>query len=167
MKERLIILSDLWGKQKSEWVNTYIDMLSENYDIKFYDCCELGEINISDYREEKLHEAFINGGLERAVENLIRLEKKKVNILAFSIGGTIAWKYGLISEKIDSLICLSSTRLRKEIIKPKGEISLYFGEEDKFKPNEEWLKKMELNYEIIKNKEHEFYKNYAQNLKLI
>ena len=78
-------------------------------------------------------------------QKLIELEKDSVSILAFSIGGAIAWKYGLKSQKIDSLICVSSTRLRKEVEKPKGKIALYFGEDDAFKPKREWFHNMELN----------------------
>jgi hypothetical protein len=51
MKPRLIILSDLWGKEKSEWVKGYIEILESEFDIKFYDCCELGEVDKGDYSE--------------------------------------------------------------------------------------------------------------------
>lgn len=158
MKKRLIILSDLWGREKSEWLINYTQILKTHFDIKYYDCCELGKIDKSDYTERKLHEQFINGGIERAVKTLIEIEKEKINILAFSIGGAIAWKYGVKSNKIDSLICISSTRLRYETIKPKGKITLYFAHNDAYKPQKEWLDSMLLQYDILKDKEHSFYR---------
>ncbi|WP_196888456.1 alpha/beta hydrolase [Aureivirga sp. CE67] len=163
-KEKLIILSDLWGKKKSEWIREYFDVLNKDYSIKFYDCCELGEIDTSDYREEKLHKQFIRGGIEKAVENLLLLEKEKINILAFSIGGTIAWKFGLKGGKINNLTCLSSTRLRKEEFRPKGNIFLYYGEKDNFQPSKEWLEIMSLKYQIVQTEKHEFYRDYARKL---
>lgn len=160
MKKRLVIISDLWGKEKSEWIIHYTQILRTYFDIEYYDCSELGEVDKSDYSEEKLHQQFIDGGIERAVEKLIELEKSPITILAFSIGGTIAWKYGIETDKIDSLFCVSSTRLRKESIRPNGKIALYFGGNDLFKPQIEWLDNMKLNYEIFKNKDHLMYTKF-------
>lgn len=157
MKKRLIILSDLWGREKSQWLINYTQILNTYFNVEYYDCCELGEVNKSDYIEEKLHKQFVNGGVDRAVEKLIELEKATVNILAFSIGGTIAWKFGVKSDKIDSLICVSSTRLRHEIIKPKGEIVLFYGKNDVFKPKTKWFDTMMLDYDILGGKEHQLY----------
>lgn len=166
MKKKLIILSDLWGREKSEWLIIYTQILRVNFDIVYYDCCELAKIDKSDYTEEKLHKQFVNGGIEKAVEALLKIEKDKVNILAFSIGGTIAWKFGIKSDKIDSLICISSTRLRYETIRPNGKIMLCFGDKDVFKPQIKWLDHMMLNYNILSNKEHQFYKeqDFAEQL---
>lgn len=168
MKKRLIILSDLWGREKSEWVNNYIEILKNEFDIEYYDCCELGGIDKSGYSEAEIHKQFVNGGIERAVEKLITCESDKVNILAFSVGGTIAWKFGLESDKIDSLTCVSSTRLRYETIKPNGNITLYFGGNDAFKPELKWLKSMDLIDHILQDKGHEVYResNFAEQLSL-
>jgi hypothetical protein len=158
MRKRLIILSDLWGKEKSEWLINYTQILGEYFDITFYDSCELGAIDKSDYSENHLHKQFISGGIEKAVESLILIEKEKATILAFSIGGTIAWQFGLKSEKIDRLFCVSSTRLRHEKLRPKGAITLYFGSKDNYKPDINWLDRMKLNSHILDNKEHQFYR---------
>ncbi|WP_025741514.1 alpha/beta hydrolase family protein [Aquimarina pacifica] len=157
MRKRLLILSDLWGRRHSKWVATYSAALDRDFDITYYDCCELGQINIAEYQEESLHKEFVAGGIDRAVEALIGLEKNKVHILAFSIGGTIAWRFGIETNRINSLICMSSTRLRYETERPKGEIELYYGAEDIFKPKNAWFDKMKLNYKIIKGKEHQMY----------
>ena len=94
------------------------------------------------------------------MNTLISIEKEKVNVLAFSIGGTIAWKFGIRSDKIDSLICVSATRLRNETIRPKGKITLYFGENDRCIPQVEWFDSMAINYDILHDKEHQFYREH-------
>lgn len=158
MKPRLIILSDLWGKHDANWVKNYSNPLSNYFDIHFYDTCELAEIDTIEYIETKLHQQFVNGGIEKAVINLIEIEKNEISILAFSIGGTIAWKAGIAGLKINKLIALSSTRLRYEEKKPKCNIQLIYGDLDKNKPTQEWLSEMAINTEIIPNVNHDFYK---------
>ncbi|MGQ7945502.1 alpha/beta hydrolase [Flavobacterium sp. WC2509] len=155
-KPRLIILSDLWGKEKSGWVSDY-ELLKDKFEIQYYDCCELGEIDKTNYSEENLHNQFINSGIEKAVENLLKKEKNPIYILAFSIGGTIAWKATLKGLKVRSLFAVSSTRLRFENEVPNCEIKLYFGENDNNAPNENWFENYSINFEILKNKEHHFY----------
>ncbi|MDR6846723.1 alpha/beta hydrolase [Flavobacterium granuli] len=157
MKPRLIILSDLWGKEKSDWVSGYVELLKDKFEIKYYDCCELGEIDKTNFFEENLHNQFVNGGIEKAIENLLKTEKNQIDILAFSIGGTIAWKSALKGLHIRSLLAVSSTRLRYEDKIPNGAIKLYYGENDFNKPNDNWFERHSIDFEIIKNKEHNFY----------
>lgn len=154
---RLIILSDLWGKSKVDWLKFYTNQLESAFTIEFYDCCKLGEIDIEDYTEKSLHQQFVNGGIERAVHNLLALEKSEVQLLAFSIGGTIAWKYGLKSGLIKKLTCVSSTRLRYESQRPSGDVTVYFGEEDSYKPPEPWMKSMTDNFILLPGKDHSVY----------
>lgn len=164
MKPRLVILSDLWGKGKSEWVKTYEEILKHDYEIRFYDCCELGELEISDYSEIKLHEQFVNGGIETAAQKLVYLEKGKIDVMAFSIGGTIAWSAALKGLDIGNMLAISSTRLRYETEVPNCEIMLYFGEKDNNNPNEAWLKKNETICEVVNGKRHDMYyeSNFAR-----
>jgi hypothetical protein len=157
MKPRLIILSDLWGKEKSDWTLYYIELLKDIFEIQYYDCCELGAIDKTNYTEENLHSQFVNGGIEKGVENLFKAEKNQVDILAFSVGGTIAWKAALEGLNVQNLFAVSSTRLRYKNEIPNGGIKLYFGENDSNKPSENWFEKHSINFEIIKNKEHDFY----------
>lgn len=157
MKPRLIILSDLWGKEKSDWVSGYMELLKDKFEIQYYDCCELGEIDKTNYSEENLHHQFINGGIEKAVANLLKTEKNQVDILAFSIGGTIAWKAALKKLNVRSLLAVSSTRLRYENKIPSRTIKLYYGENDSHKPSPDWFEKQSIHFEIIKNKQHDFY----------
>jgi hypothetical protein len=157
MKPRLIILSDLWGKEKAAWTLDYIELLKNKFEIQYYDCCELGEIDKTNFSEENLHNQFVNGGIEKAVANLLKIEKNQIDVLAFSIGGTIAWKAALKGLNIGKLFAVSSTRLRYEDEIPSGTIQLYYGENDCNKPSNDWFEKHSIDFEIIKNKEHDFY----------
>lgn len=157
MPKKLIILSDLWGKERSDWLVNYTRHLEAEFEISYYDCCELGGLDGSEYTEADLHKGFVNGGIERACEALVKLEKERVSILGFSIGGTIAWKYGLISSNIDSLTCVSSTRLRHEVNRTGGDITLYYGGNDGYRPHADWIERMSLKCEIIANKSHQLY----------
>lgn len=159
MKKRLLILSDLWGRDKAAWLIHYTQRLKADFELVYYDCCELGAIDKTNYSQENLHQRFVNGGIERAVKALTETEAEteQISILAFSIGGTIAWKFGLETGRIDSLVCVSSTRLRHETKRPKGNISLYFGNNDPYKPSAAWLEQMNVRAEILKGKEHQLY----------
>lgn len=157
MKPRLIILSDLWGIEKSEWVNNYTKTLDSKFEIKFYDCCKLGRVDKSGYKESSLHNQFVNGGIEIAAKRLLELEKRNINILAFSIGGVIAWKAQLHGLKINNLYAISSTRLRYEKVKPSYNVSLYFGDKDNYRPTIEWFDYINLKPKILKDKEHKLY----------
>lgn len=169
MKHRLIILSDLWGVTDDSWVAMYVDKLSEDFQVTFYSSCELAEMPRENLSEEERHVFFVNGGLERAVKNLVELEKERFTVLAFSIGGTIAWKACLKGLDIEKLYAISSTRLRYETEKPKAEAILYFGEEDNYKPNNNWFEKMKVDYSVISEKVHEMYKEeeFAKRLCLL
>lgn len=159
MKPKLIILSDLFGFDNSEWIEEYVKLLETNFEIALYDSYKLAEINNNNLSEIEFHNQFINGGIKQAVTNLIKIENNEIHILAFSIGGTIAWKAALESINIKSIYAVSSTRIRYEIKKPSGNIYLLFGENDPFKPKNAWFQKLKLEAEIIKNGLHEIYKN--------
>ena len=157
MKPRLLLISDLWGNEKSEWIKNYINNLNSSFKIQFYDSCDLGNVDTSDYREKNLHRQFVNGGINTALERLLVLEKEKVNVLAFSIGGTIAWKAALLGLKTDRFYAISSTRLRYETEKPNCHTQLYFGEKDFHQPNLDWQANIGVKPYIFKGKEHKLY----------
>ena len=159
MKKRILLLSDLWGKEKSDWIIHYKKVLEPLFDVVYYDCCELGEIDKSDYTQDNLHQQFVQGGIEKTVEALSKKEQGVFSILAFSIGGVIAWRLALERGTIDNLICVSSTRLRYETEKPVGNIRLYFGEFDTYQPKIEWLDNMAVPHQIVPNAKHELYRD--------
>ena len=157
MKPRLLILSDFWGAEKAAWVNDYVENLSTDFEIQFYDSCDLGQIDKTEYVESNLHNQFVNGGIEIATKRLLKLEKKRINVLAFSIGGVIAWKAQLKGLKINNFYSISSTRLRYEKDKPEFQLKLYFGEKDNNRPTSDWFDRMDINPKIFKDKGHNLY----------
>ncbi|MCI9846648.1 hypothetical protein [Flavobacterium pectinovorum] len=90
MKLRLLILSDLFGGKNSDWEKLYTEILQSKFDVQYYDVCALADISSESVSELNIHNQFLNGGIEKAVENLLKLEKKETTVLGFSIGGTIA-----------------------------------------------------------------------------
>lgn len=155
--KKLIVLSDLWGKEKPNWILQYITILEKYFDVKYYDCCELGGISKNELSEENLHQQFVNGGVEKAVKQLLKNENEAYAVLGFSIGGTIAWKACLSGLKAQYLFAVSATRLRYETEKPLAETELFYGEKDTFKPDEKWFEQMKIKENIYLNEGHELY----------
>lgn len=156
-RPRLIILSDLWGKERSGWVKYYTKHLENYFEIQYYDSCELAEIDILHYHKELVHQQFINGGFDKAVKNLKIKEDEKISVLGFSIGGFIAWKAMVESLPAGNLFAVSSTRLRQEIQKPRGFIQLYYAENDTYRPTDRWFLTLNLEREIFAEEDHDFY----------
>lgn len=156
-KTKLLILSDLFGKENSEWINYYTNALEFEFEIQYYDVPELANIDACDLTEADIHKQFLNGGIDKAVEALLKLETDKVTILGFSIGGTIAWKASLRGLKTTHLFAVSSTRLRYETESPNCEIKLYFGDRDSNKPDSEWFLDLNVNNEILQDQNHQLY----------
>ena len=157
LKRRLLILSDLFGGKKPEWIKYYTEKLDSKFDIQYYDVLELGEIEVSDSNEKSIHDQFLAGGIDKAIENLLKQERDEVVVLGFSIGGTIAWKASLQGLKTSQLIAVSSTRLRFETEAPKCKIKLYFGEKEVNIPNSKWFSDFKISNQILENQEHQLY----------
>jgi len=158
LKQKLLIFSDLWGTKKATYLPQYTDLLQPKYDIQFVDCCQLGQVDTSNYTQDNLHQQFINGGIDLAVENLLKNHPQTVDILAFSIGSTIAWKANLAGLKVQKFHAISATRLRYETIKPASQIRLIYGALDAYRPDEKWFKDLEIiDYCIFEHEGHELY----------
>ena len=158
MKPQLLILSDLWGTQKATYLTQYTTLLQSKFDIQFLDCCQLGQVDTGNYSQESLHQQFVNGGIEKAVENLLKNYPQEVNILAFSIGGTIAWKANLAGLKVRNFYAVSATRLRYETEKPNSQIALIYGGLDAYRPQQDWFDDLSiLEYMVLQKEGHELY----------
>ncbi len=156
-KQKLIILSDLWGTEKSNWIDHYMRHLVNYYDIEFYDCCDIAEVDKTTYKQEILHTQFINGGVDRAIHRLLEKNKESIDIMAFSIGGVIAWKATLLGMKTRHLYAVSSTRLRLEVVNPSCSVQLFFGENDLYKPDDDWFQKLNIKKHILEGEDHNVY----------
>ena len=65
-------------------------------------------------------------------------------ILAFSMGGSIAWEAGLKGMDIGRLYAVSSTRLRLQTEKPACQLQLFYGSDDPFQPDASWFETLKL-----------------------
>lgn len=158
MKKRLLILSDLWGLETASWLRDYQSQLSKKYNCVSYDSRILAEINPILSSESKIHQQFVHGGIEKAVHQLVLKEKSElVDVLAFSVGATIAWKAILQGLDVGLFYGLSGTRLRYEEVQPTGVIKLFYGSADAFRPKEKWFEKMNLESTVLENRGHNFY----------
>tara|TARA_R110002051_G_scaffold159536_1_gene230875 strand:- start:19169 stop:19714 length:546 start_codon:yes stop_codon:yes gene_type:complete len=157
MAERLVIVSDMWGTKKGLWITAYLGYLQQHYDIVFYDCQALANINLEVENQENLHEAFVGGGIATAVHHLLKREKEPSHYLAFSTGGTIVYKAGLLGLPIKSLYAISSTRIRLEKSKANFPRTLLFGSSDANKPDVTWEKDTETEINLAHNFGHELY----------
>ncbi|PKQ68839.1 hypothetical protein BZG01_03765 [Labilibaculum manganireducens] len=166
MKKRLIILSDLWGFEEAVWMHSYQKILNPYFEIEYFDSRKLVDLDLSDNSEGRLHARFVNGGIDRGVYKLGLQEKETIIVLAFSVGGVIAWKAGLKGLNISTLYAISSTRLRYEKEKPDCKCVLYFGANDRYKPDAKWFQDLNLDFNLIEDKEHEMYReeDFAESL---
>lgn len=147
----------MWGSKQGLWITSYLGYLQQYYDITFYDCQHLANINVAIDSAENVNKEFVNGGIETAVAHLLTKETEPSNYLAFSTGGTIVWKAALRGLPMKSLYAISSTRLRLENERPQGDIKLLYGENDEFKPSQEWLGIMGVDTEKVIGFGHNLY----------
>ncbi|MEL7220032.1 MAG: hypothetical protein AAGJ93_01865 [Bacteroidota bacterium] len=165
IKPECIVLSDLWGKRKAFPLNSHKQLLEAHFRVHYFDSTLLAEIPPIITTQDELHQAFVQGGLTKAVENL---SKQKINascIIGYSVGGVIAWHYVIQQPKVTSLLAISATRLRYENIKPACSIQLFYGEQDPYQPTQEWYEQLGLNRQIIPLYGHDIYR--IDNLKKI
>lgn len=161
MKPRLVILSDMWGLEHCAWIKHYVEVLDPVFSVQVHDSCVLGEVAAADADEEAIHSAFIHGGIDTAANKLLSLETGKVDILAFSMGGSVAWEAGLKGMEIGRLYAVSSTRLRLQTEKPDCRTQLFYGSEDPFQPNASWFEQLRLDPPLMERGGHDFYTGLA------
>lgn len=157
MAERLVVLSDMYGAKQGLWITSYLGYLQQHYTIVFYDLQDLAHVSVKIETQENIHQEFLNGGIDTAVAHLLQKEKEPSHYLAFSMGGTVAWKAALRGLPVKSLYAISATRLRYETEVPLCAHTLLFGEKDAFKPKSNWAKQVNANTEVLPSYGHEMY----------
>ena len=155
--ERVVVLSDMWGAKRGMWITSYLGYLQQYYNIEYYDIQQLADVDLLVQSEKNIHTAFVDGGIDTAVSQLVKKETKPAHYLAFSMGGTIAWKANLKGLPMKSLYTVSATRLRKEVERVDGEVKMLFGSKDLYKPSAKWSETIGVNLEIVENFGHEMY----------
>ncbi|WP_291868624.1 hypothetical protein [Maribacter sp.] len=157
MAERLVIISDMWGAKKGLWITSYLGYLQQYFDIVFYDSQQLANLDLKVNSGENIHKAFVDGGIDTAVAHLVKKEKVASHYLAFSTGGTIAWKAANLGLPIKSLYAISATRIRMEDKRPEVPARLIFGKNDAYRPSLDWGEKLGVEIENIDNFGHTMY----------
>ena len=88
---------------------------------------------------------------------IVTVHCARKSYLAFSTGGTIAWKAALKGLPMKSLTAISPTRIRLETDKPEIPMNLLYGERDEFRPDDNWTKEMAMDLNVIPNFGHQLY----------
>ena len=158
---RLIVLSDLWGKDKNHWLAHYRDFLSIHFEWNYYEATELANLNTPNLSQEERHDFFVQQGIQTAISNLLRAEPHPIYVLAFSIGGTIAWKAALKGANILGLYAISATRLRYETTNLAFPVKLLYGEKDPYRPENQWFQNKNMEWQILPGEAHEVYTQAA------
>lgn len=157
MAERLVVLSDMWGAKKGLWITSYLGYLQQYFDIVFYDSLQLSDIKLDEYTAKNVCEAFINGGMNTALAQLLAKEREESHYLTFCAGGTIAWNAALHALPIKSLTAVSPLNLHLQTEKPDCKINLLYGEYQEDKPTTKWASEMDVNMEIVPKFGRELY----------
>lgn len=155
--ERLVVLSDMWGPKKGMWITSYLAYLQQYYDIEYYDIQQLANVNLLKQTEKNIHSAFVEGGIDTAVSHLLKKETKPAHYLAFSMGGSIAWKANLKGLPMKSLYAVSATRIRKEVERVDVDVKMLFGSKDLYRPSVKWSETIGVDLEVVDNYGHEMY----------
>lgn len=157
MAERLVIVSDMWGSKKGLWITSYLGYLQQYFNIVFYDSRELAQIDKTKGSSEELYKAFVGGGMELAVSQLLARENEKSHYLTFCAGGTIAWYAALKGLPIKSLYAISPMNLHQINEAPPCPVTLLFGELQEERPSTEWVINTKSVMEVVPNFGHEMY----------
>ncbi len=157
MAQKLVILSDMWGAKKGLYITSYLGYLQQYFDITYYDIQQLANIDVKILTQENVHRAFVEGGIDTAVAHLLKKETEPAHYLGFSVGGTIAWKAGLMGLPMKSLYTVSSTRIRAEKSKPECEITALFGDKDMYRPKLDWHQEVGVKSNLVSGFGHTMY----------
>ena len=164
--KKVVILSDLWGfRSDFPLEDTYRKYLPKHWKVEYFDSTLLGDIPRSITSQDEIHNHFVQGGIKRASLALSQQIKDIDYLIGLSIGGMIAWKSALETPP-RHLICISATRLRKEVEKPNCPIYLFYGEHDVYKPSKEWVQKLAVKGVTYIDGGHDIYK-YPEVIKQI
>jgi len=156
MAEKLVVISDKWGAKKGFWIASYFGYLQQYYDIVFYDCQQLGNVDVSIFSEENIDKAF-EEGMERAVANLIKKETKPAHYLAFGTGASVAYWALLRGLPTKSVTAISAIGIDDEKIMVPADVQLIHGECDTRKPGLKWAKRVGADLRIVPNFGHTLY----------
>lgn len=157
MAKRLVILSDMWGAKRGMWVTSYLAYLQPYFDIVYYDCRQLANIDVPINTREHIYKAFVEGGMELAVNHLLTKETTPAHYLTFCAGGTIAYDAGLKGLPIESLYAVSPIDLQSFKETLDCPVTAVFGNDDSDIPDYLWADDHGITMQCIEKYGHELY----------
>lgn len=157
MPKRLVILSDMWGAKKGMWITSYLAYLQPYFNIVFYDCRQLANIDVPLNTRQNIYKAFVDGGMALAVRNLLQKEKEPGHYLTFCAGGTIAFDGALKGLPMESLYAVSPIELDSYEETPSCPVTLVFGDKDADIPDYLWADTNGIELKRIEKYGHELY----------
>ena len=157
MSERLVILSDLWGPRKGLWITSYLGYLQQYFDISYYDTSQLADLDVSHPTAMSLTTAINEGGLERAVKNLVAKERQPAHYLAFCAGGTVVWNAVRKGLQAKSIYAISPMNLHREAEGSKCPVKVLYGEYMDDKPSSNWAAQTGVTLEVVPRFGREMY----------
>ena len=157
MAEKLVVVSDMWGSKKGLWITSYLGYLQQFFNIEFYDSRELAQIDKNLATTDEMYNAFMNGGMDLAVLQLLAKETQKKHYLTFCAGGTIVWNAALKGLPIKSLYAVSPIDLELQSVSPDCPVTLLYGDLDKKVLSAEWAIQTNTVIETIPNFGRELY----------
>ena len=101
--------------------------------------------------------AFDQGGLERAVRNLIAREETPSHYLTFCAGGTVVWNAAKKGLPVKSIYSVSPMNMHRESEKPDCRVTLLYGEYMENRPSQDWAFILDANMEIVPRFGQEMY----------
>lgn len=109
-------------------------------------------------RGQELHDHLFNaGGMDQARKSLLGQCAKADIAIGFSAGGTVLWQACLAGFSCPNLVCLSSTRLRYETIRPAARTHVLFDAADPSIPQAPRLRSLADSYSVAGMQGHDAY----------
>ncbi|WP_186442385.1 alpha/beta hydrolase [Methylorubrum populi] len=113
-----------------------------------------------DLSGEALHAHLFKGdGIGIAARALARAGHAGLCGVGFSAGGTALWQAIAGGLRLRALVCVSSTRLRREAAPLAIPTFILWGEADPHRPDQEWNRYVPLEAKIYAGQHHDFYRS--------
>ncbi|PIF00805.1 MAG: hypothetical protein CR994_03905 [Maribacter sp.] len=158
MAEKLVVISDMWGAKKGAWATAYLVYLQQYFNLTYYDCQQLANIDAGIYCSDKdLKDAFVNGGIQTAIDQLMQKEKEPCHYLAFGLGGDVVWKASLQGLPMKSLYAVSTYGLYYGSQGTDIPITLVYGSLDANLPSKGKMGQLQMDIETILDFGHDLY----------
>ena len=109
---------------------------------------------------ETLHAHLFKGdGMGLAARALARAGHAGLCGVGFSAGGSALWQAIARGLRLRALVCVSSTRLRCEVAPLAIPTFVLWGEDDPYRPDQEWNRYVPLESKSYAGQHHDFYRS--------